>query len=106
MLRFGPQVPIEEDMQVQAHTSEHAPELVPQGWSKRFIMPVFRHGVQVKHAGRWETVDYVKLRRLELLVYLVGHTEPVATRDLKVAPTLFTTERVPAMQNLGYTYSL
>lgn len=93
-------------MQVQATPREHLPEEVPQGWSKRFIMPVFRHGVQVKYAGRWETVDYVKLRRLELMVYLVGHAEPVATRDLELAPTLFTTERAPAMQNLGYTYSL
>lgn len=93
-------------MQIQATTSEQSPELVPQGWSKRFIMPVFRHGAQVKHAGRWETVDYVKLRRLELQVYLVGHAEPFATRDLELAPTLFATERVAATQNLGYTYSL
>lgn len=95
-----------DGMQIQANTSEHVPTADPQGWSKRFIMPVFRQGVQVKHAGRWETVDYVKLRRLELLVYLVGHAEPVRTRELELAPTLFTTERVPAAQNLGYTYSL
>ena len=93
-------------MQIQANPSEPLPHADPQGWSKRFTMPVFRHGVQVKHAGRWETVDYVKLRRLELMVYLVDHADPVATRDLELAPTLFTTERVPQVQNLGYTYSL
>jgi len=93
-------------MQIQANPDETLPQAVPQGWSKRFIMPVFRHGTQVKHAGRWETVDYVKLRRLELLVYLVDHHDPVSTRDLELAPTLFTTERVPQVQKLGYTYSL
>jgi len=93
-------------MQVQATTREHSYEAVPQGWSKHFIMPVFRHGVRVKYAGRWETVDYVKLRRLELVVYLLDHAEPVATRELELPPTLFTTERMPALQNLGYTHGL
>ncbi|MCD6663853.1 MAG: hypothetical protein LT082_10715 [Comamonas sp.] len=93
-------------MQVQATPREHSPEVVPQGWSKHFVMPVFRHGVRVKYAGRWETVDYVKLRRLELMVYLLDHAEPVAPRELELAPTLFTTERMPTLQNLGYTHSL
>ncbi|QEA14081.1 hypothetical protein [Comamonas flocculans] len=93
-------------MQIQANPDQALPELVPQGWSRRFTMPLFRHGTQVRHAGRWETVDYVKLRRLELVVYLVGHSDPVATRELELSPLLFTTERVPTVENLGYSHGL
>ncbi|QXL85441.1 hypothetical protein [Comamonas sp. NLF-1-9] len=93
-------------MQIQAKPNEALPEIVPQGWSRRFTMPLFRQGTQVKHAGRWETVDYVKLRRLELMVYLVGRNEPVATRELEVSPLLFTTERVPTVENIGYSHGL
>ncbi len=93
-------------MEIQANTAEQLPDAAPQGWSKRFIMPLFHRGTQVRHAGRWETVDYVQLRRLEMAVFLVGHTEPVSTWQLELAPTLFTTERVPAAENIGYISGL
>lgn len=93
-------------MEIQANTAEQLPDATPQGWSKRFIMPLFQRGTQVRHAGRWETVDYVQLRRLEMAVFLVGHAEPFSTRQLELAPTLFTTQRVPAAENIGYTSGL
>ena len=72
-------------MEIQANTAEQLPDATPQGWSKRFIMPLFQRGTQVRHAGRWETVDYVHLRRLEMAVFLVGHAEPFSTRQLELA---------------------
>lgn len=64
-------------------------------------MPVFHPGVRVWHSGRWETVRYIRLRRQELMVYLVGHAEPVRPKDLRLEPTVFTTVRVPLPEEAG-----
>ncbi|SDL94254.1 hypothetical protein SAMN05428957_101221 [Oryzisolibacter propanilivorax] len=72
---------------------DHA--IVPWGWSERFRMPLYRPGTRVRHAGAWETVSHVALRRHDLTVYLVGRTEPVDPLSLELDPTLFTTRRVP-----------
>ena len=66
----------------------------PWGWSKHFRMPLFRPGTRVWHAGRWEIVQYVSLRRHDMLVYLEGHADPVASYALELEPTVFTTERM------------
>lgn len=60
-----------------------------------FQMPVFKPGVQVMQAGRAETVSHVVLRRREMMVYLVGHDEPVKPERLTLTPTWFSTERRP-----------
>lgn len=69
-------------------------EATPWGWSRQFRMPLFRPGARVWYAGRWETVNYVSLRRNDMLVHLSGHTEPVDSYALELEPTVFTTERV------------
>lgn len=46
-------------------------------------------------AGREETVSHVVLRRREMMVYLVGHDEPVKPERLSLTPTWFTTTRRP-----------
>ena len=60
-----------------------------------FSMPLFRPGVEVEQNGRTETVSHVILRRRELMVYLVGHEEPVRPDRLRLQPSLFTTARSP-----------
>lgn len=82
-----------ETSQTPAETTEQ-PE-VPWGWSREFRMAVFKPGTRVRRAGHWETVSHVALRRNDLAVYLVGHTEPVDPMELELEPTVFTTERVP-----------
>lgn len=67
----------------------------PWGWSREFRMPLYRPGTRVRHAGNWETISYVSLRRNDLIVHLVGHPEPVDPYELELEPTLFTTVRVP-----------
>ena len=66
----------------------------PQGWGPRFRMPLYRPGTRVRHAGSWETVSHVALRRNGLAVYLVGNTDPVNPLELELEPTVFTTERM------------
>nr|WP_234642138.1 hypothetical protein [Delftia tsuruhatensis] len=56
-------------------------------------MPLFRPGTQVTQNGKAEKVSHVILRRRELMVYLVGHEDPVKPERLSLAPTLFTTQR-------------
>jgi len=66
----------------------------PWGWSREFRMPLYKPGTRVRHAGNWETVSYVSLRRHDLSVHLVGHAEAVDPLELELEPTLFTTMRV------------
>ncbi len=56
-------------------------------------MPLFRPGVSVTQNGKPEKVSHVILRRRELMVYLVGHEDPVRPDRLSLAPSLFTTQR-------------
>ncbi len=92
-----------DDMQTQAHTNDMAPRRpAPPGWGESFRMPLFRPGTRVQRAGQWETVEYVKLRRQELMVYLAGHPEPVHSRELHVEPTVFTTVRVCGSSDPDY----
>jgi hypothetical protein len=58
-------------------------------------MPLYKPGTRVRRSGNWETVSYIRLRRHDLAVYLVGRTEPVNPMELELEPTVFTTERVP-----------
>lgn len=58
-------------------------------------MAVFKPGTRVRRAGSWETVSHVSLRRNDLAVYLIGNADPVSPVELELAPTVFTTERVP-----------
>jgi len=78
------QIPIETEDQPQ----------VPWGWSRQFRMAVYKPGTRVRHAGSWETVSHIALRRNLLAVYLVGNAEPVDPMELELEPTVFTTERV------------
>ncbi|MBO1248896.1 hypothetical protein J1777_03460 [Comamonas denitrificans] len=64
-----------------------------------FQMPVFKPGVRVLQGGREETVSHVVLRRKEMMVYLVGHDEPIRPDRLQLEPQWFTTERRPEALN-------
>ncbi|VUZ23626.1 Uncharacterised protein [uncultured Comamonas sp.] len=64
-----------------------------------FQMPVFKPGTRVLQGGREETVSHVVLRRREMMVYLVGHDEPVKPERLYLEPLWFTTERRPQALN-------
>lgn len=80
-------------MLVAPHDAQ-APVATPsQPRSFEFHMPLFRPGTEVTQAGRRETVSHVILRRREMMVYLVGHDEPVRPERLNLAPTLFSTRR-------------
>lgn len=68
----------------------------PWGWSERFRMPLYRPGTRVRHAGSWETISHIALKRYDLLVYLVGYPEPINSIKLELEPTVFTTSRVTA----------
>lgn len=68
-----------------------APQADPRSFT--FQMPLFRPGTQVTQNGKAEKVSHVILRRRELMVYLVGHEDPVKPERLSLAPTLFTTQR-------------
>ena len=70
----------------------------PQGWGPRFRMPLYRPGTRVRHAGSWETVSHVALRRHDLSVYLVGRNEPVDPLHIELEPTVFTTLRASTAQ--------
>lgn len=67
----------------------------PWGWSERFRMPLYKPGTRVRHRGSWETISHVALRRHDLMVYLVGRTEPVKPLLIELESTIFTTRRVP-----------
>ena len=67
----------------------------PEARSCTFQMPVFKPGTRVLRAGREETVSHVVLRRREMMVYLIGHEEPVKPERLSLTPTWFTTTRRP-----------
>ncbi|WP_027015011.1 hypothetical protein [Comamonas composti] len=60
-----------------------------------FLMPLFKPGIEVTQNGRREKISHVILRRRELMVYLIGHEDPVKPNQLLLAPSLFTTERRP-----------
>lgn len=60
-----------------------------------FYMPLYKAGASVHRGGRRETVSHVVVRRYAMMVYLVGHDEPVRPEDLTVAPSAFTLSRVP-----------
>lgn len=64
-----------------------------------FQMPVFKPGTRVRQGGREETVSHVVLRRKEMMVYLVGHDEPIRPERLQLEPLWFTTERRPEVLN-------
>ncbi len=64
-----------------------------------FQMPLFKPGVRVRQGGREETVSHVVLRRREMMVYLVGHDDPVKPERLQLEPLWFTTERRPQALN-------
>lgn len=64
-----------------------------------FQMPMFKPGTRVLQAGQEETVSHVVLRRKEMMVYLVGHEEPVKPERLYLKPLWFTTERRPQALN-------
>lgn len=83
-------------MYASTHTlvAQDQPE-APWGWAKYFRMPMYKPGTRVKHAGHWETVSHVSLRRNDLTVYLVGRPEPITPMELELEPTVFTTERMP-----------
>lgn len=70
-----------------------APPADPRSFN--FQMPLFRPGTQVTQNGKTEKVSHVILRRRELMVYLVGHEDPVRPDRLGLAPTMFTTQRRP-----------
>lgn len=74
----------------------HASGLDP---ARMFQMPVFKPGVKVMHGGQEETVSHVVLRRREMVVYLVGHEEPIRPHRLALQPLWFTTERQPQALN-------
>lgn len=79
------------------HTVTSSPQADAPAPSRSFTfeMPLFRPGVEVQEGGRTETVSHVILRRREMMVYLVGREDPVRPERLRLAPTLFTTERRP-----------
>lgn len=89
-------------MQIQTPVHEPRSKAAPPGWGTFFRMPLYRRGTPVRHAGKSETVDYVKLQRQGISIYLVGRAEPVPARELELAPTVFTTVRVPQPECLGY----
>lgn len=66
----------------------------PWGWSERFRMPLYKPGARVRHRGSWETISHIALRRHDLMVYLVGRTDPVKSLLIEIEPTVFTTRRV------------
>ncbi|MGN1055442.1 MAG: hypothetical protein ACI4QS_01860 [Comamonas sp.] len=80
-------------------TSTHSAHAQREARPCTFQMPVFKPGTRVMQAGREETVSHVVLRRREMMVYLVGHDEPVKPERLTLTPTWFTTERRPETLN-------
>nr|WP_309275777.1 hypothetical protein [Comamonas sp.] len=70
-----------------------APPADPRSFT--FQMPLFRPGTHVTQNGKAEKVSHVILRRRELMVYLVGHEDPVRPERLSLAPSMFTTQRRP-----------
>ena len=96
-------------MQVQSHilpADTPSEAMVPAGWSVCFRMPLFKPGTRVRHRGSWETVNYVALRSQHLSVYLVGHEDPVNPSHLELEPLVFTTQRIPEAERLGYGINL
>ena len=77
------------------HSSTEFTSSPSEGRQRSFQMPVFKPGARVMQAGREETVSHIVLRRQEMMVYLVGHEEPVKPSRLSLQPMMFTTERRP-----------
>ncbi|WP_280190712.1 hypothetical protein [Delftia sp. PS-11] len=83
-------------MTVATADATHQPPVAPTDpRSFTFQMPLFRPGTAVTQNGKPEKVSHVILRRRELMVYLVGHEDPVRPDRLSLTPSLFTTQRRP-----------
>lgn len=62
---------------------------------RMFQMPVFKPGAKVLHRDQEETVSHIIVRRREMMVYLVGHDDPIRPDRLALPAQMFTTERQP-----------
>ena len=60
-----------------------------------YFMPVYQSGVRVQWQQRQETISHVMVRRTGLMVYLVGHEQPVHPDALQVEPSAFQLSRAP-----------
>ena len=63
-----------------------------------YYMPFFKSGAFVQWQGNRETVSHVVLRRFAMMVYLVGHEEPVDPEKLSMAPSAFCMTRMEGRQ--------
>lgn len=60
-----------------------------------YYMPLFKPGASVHLGSSRETVSHIVVRRNAMVVYLVGHDNPVHPDELWVEPTAFHLTRMP-----------
>lgn len=79
--------------ELQADTTAPAAEAPPQPEIRSLRVSLFKPGAKAYYQGQWCTVNYVTLRRQQLLVQLHEITAAVESSKLYVEPSELTLKR-------------